>query len=162
MGVIAAAGLVALREGAKKLPADHARAKSLARGLAAIPGLQVDMPTTNIIVFELAPSLSVSHFLARAHAAAGNTPSAGRVPTFPDACPARMQEAMGIDAAATSVAVAFCRIVEVLTRARMAPYGSGLGNRMRAVVHHQVTDQDVEVILQGASAAVALLGSETA
>jgi len=159
VGVIAAAGLIALREGAKKLPSDHSRARTLARGLAAIPGLRVDAPTTNIIVFDLAPSLSAGHFVARAQAAAAQAPTAGSVPGFPEACPARMQEALALDPAAISTASAFCKIVEALSRARMAPYGSGQSNRMRAVVHHQVTEDDVELILKSAAAAVALLGA---
>jgi threonine aldolase len=54
-GVLAAAGLVALEEGPKRLWMDHENAKLLARGLAAIPGitLNVDKVQTNIVIFSL-------------------------------------------------------------------------------------------------------------
>jgi threonine aldolase len=55
-GVLAGAGLVALEEGPKLLPADHENAQILAKGLAVIPGIQLD-PTkvqTNIVIFDLA------------------------------------------------------------------------------------------------------------
>jgi len=53
VGVVAAAGLVALEEMVERLAEDHANAKQLAFGLASIPGITVD-PTvveTNIIFF---------------------------------------------------------------------------------------------------------------
>lgn len=51
-GVIAAAGLVAFDEMIDRLAEDHARARRLAEGLAAIPGLAVDLDTvqTNIVI----------------------------------------------------------------------------------------------------------------
>jgi threonine aldolase len=54
-GVIAAAGLIALEEGPKRLPEDHENAQILARGLAQIPGVQLDLNKvqTNIIIFDL-------------------------------------------------------------------------------------------------------------
>jgi threonine aldolase len=50
-GVIAAAALVALREGPARLAADHRRARRLGEGLAAIPGFEVDLETvqTNMV-----------------------------------------------------------------------------------------------------------------
>lgn len=54
-GVLAAAGLVALEAGPKGLPLDHENAQVLARGLAKIPGIEVD-PTkvqTNIVIFDV-------------------------------------------------------------------------------------------------------------
>jgi threonine aldolase len=54
-GVLAAAGLVALEAGPKGLPLDHENAQVLARGLAQIPGIEVD-PTkvqTNIVIFDV-------------------------------------------------------------------------------------------------------------
>ena len=58
-GVIAAAGVVALRTAVDRLAEDHASARRLARGLRDIPGLLVP-PTvpSNIVVFE--SSLTVS------------------------------------------------------------------------------------------------------
>jgi threonine aldolase len=55
VGVIAAAGLVALEQGPKLLPVDHDNAQLLARGLEKIPGIQVDPKTvqTNIVIFDV-------------------------------------------------------------------------------------------------------------
>lgn len=55
VGVLAAAGLVALEEGPKLLPADHENAHILAEGLAAIPGIQIDPKKvqTNIVIFDV-------------------------------------------------------------------------------------------------------------
>jgi threonine aldolase len=55
VGVLAAAGLVALDEGPKSLPLDHENAQVLAQGLAAIPGIQLDPNSvqTNIVIFDI-------------------------------------------------------------------------------------------------------------
>lgn len=55
-GVIAAAGLVALRKMVGRLGEDHDNARHLAVGLAQIPGLRIDPEAvkTNIVFFELA------------------------------------------------------------------------------------------------------------
>jgi threonine aldolase len=53
VGVLAAAGLVALEESPKGLAADHANAKYLAERLAKIEGVKVRPVTTNIVVFHL-------------------------------------------------------------------------------------------------------------
>jgi len=54
-GILAAAGLVALEEGPKRLHIDHENAKFLARGLAEIPGIKVDIEkvVTNILFFDV-------------------------------------------------------------------------------------------------------------
>jgi threonine aldolase len=54
-GVLAAAGLIALEEGPKRLHEDHANAKFLAEGLAKLRGVKIDpnKVETNIIVFEI-------------------------------------------------------------------------------------------------------------
>jgi threonine aldolase len=54
-GVLAAAGLIALEEGPKRLHEDHANAKFLAEGLAKLRGIKIDpnRVETNIIVFEI-------------------------------------------------------------------------------------------------------------
>ena len=54
-GVIAAAGLVALREMVDRLAEDHANAEALAAGLTGLPGIEVDpaTPRTNIVYFTL-------------------------------------------------------------------------------------------------------------
>jgi len=56
VGVIAAAGLVALEEGPGRLHEDHARARALAEGIAAIPGAVVDAAAceTNILFVKTA------------------------------------------------------------------------------------------------------------
>jgi threonine aldolase len=53
-GVLAAAGIVALEQVAKRLGEDHVRAKRLAEGLAEIPGLKVAPVASNILYFDLA------------------------------------------------------------------------------------------------------------
>jgi threonine aldolase len=52
-GIIAAAGLYALDHHVERLAEDHARARRLAEGLAAMPGVEIDPATveTNILVF---------------------------------------------------------------------------------------------------------------
>jgi threonine aldolase len=54
-GVLAAAGIVALEEGPKHLPADHENAQILARGLARMPGVKIDPAKvqTNIVMFDV-------------------------------------------------------------------------------------------------------------
>jgi threonine aldolase len=54
-GVLAAAGLIALEESPKGLPDDHANAKLLAEGLAALPGIGIDPEriVTNIVIFDV-------------------------------------------------------------------------------------------------------------
>ena len=49
VGVIAAAGLVALRDMRARLVEDHRRAKVLAAGLNAKPGLAAEEPETNLV-----------------------------------------------------------------------------------------------------------------
>jgi threonine aldolase len=54
-GVLAAAGLIALEEGPKRLHEDHANAKLLANGLAKLRGIKIDpaKTQTNIVIFEI-------------------------------------------------------------------------------------------------------------
>ncbi|MFP4394909.1 MAG: low-specificity L-threonine aldolase [Anaerolineales bacterium] len=59
-GVIAAAGVVALEQMVERLPEDHRRARRLAEGLGAIPGVAVQPVHTNIVYFGLEPSVSLS------------------------------------------------------------------------------------------------------
>ncbi len=53
VGIIAAAGIVALTEMVERLAEDHANARRLAEGLAEVPGLSVDLDTvqTNMVMF---------------------------------------------------------------------------------------------------------------
>ena len=55
VGVLAAAGLVALDTMVDRLAEDHANARRLAEGVAALPRLHVDLATvqTNIVIFEV-------------------------------------------------------------------------------------------------------------
>ncbi len=52
-GILAAAGLVALRDMPARLALDHAHARRLAEGLAGLPGLELDLPSvqTNTVAF---------------------------------------------------------------------------------------------------------------
>ena len=71
VGVLAAAGLIALEETPRCLPVDHANARFLAEGLAHIPGIQADPQkvATNIVIFDVGgtglPSAEVSARLKR-------------------------------------------------------------------------------------------------
>ncbi|HVT59737.1 MAG TPA: GntG family PLP-dependent aldolase [Thermoanaerobaculia bacterium] len=58
-GVIAAAGLVALRRGPAHLADDHAHAAMLAHAVAELPGVELDPAAvrTNIVIFRLSPAL---------------------------------------------------------------------------------------------------------
>jgi len=55
VGVLAAAGIVALTEMVDRLPEDHRRARRLATGLAELPAVEIDpaLVETNILVFRL-------------------------------------------------------------------------------------------------------------
>ena len=55
VGILAAAGLVALRRGPERLVEDHAKAAFLAGELASIPGVEIDPRAveTNIVIFRL-------------------------------------------------------------------------------------------------------------
>ncbi|MBC8077875.1 MAG: threonine aldolase, partial [Chloroflexales bacterium] len=54
-GIIAAAGIVALTEMVGRLADDHANARMLAEGLAALPGVQLDLARvqSNIVLFAM-------------------------------------------------------------------------------------------------------------
>lgn len=55
VGVLAAAGLVALEKMTERLAEDHANAKLIAESLASVPGISVDLAgvQTNIVIFKL-------------------------------------------------------------------------------------------------------------
>jgi threonine aldolase len=55
-GVIAAAGIVALETMVDRLREDHENARTLAEGLAKLPGIQIDLGLvqTNIVIFDVA------------------------------------------------------------------------------------------------------------
>jgi threonine aldolase len=66
VGIIAAAGIVALEEMVDRLAEDHANAQALAEGLAGIPGVHVDpsVVETNIIFYEVS-GVELPDFVAR-------------------------------------------------------------------------------------------------
>jgi threonine aldolase len=67
VGVLAAAGLIALEESPKDLIEDHANARRLAEGLAELPGVKIDpeRAQTNILVFDIAKTgLTTAQFSA--------------------------------------------------------------------------------------------------
>jgi threonine aldolase len=55
VGILAAAGLIALEDGPKRLHEDHENARRLAEGLAEIPGIAIDVAkvVTNIVIFDI-------------------------------------------------------------------------------------------------------------
>ncbi len=58
VGVIAAAGIIAIEKMTTRLGEDHANARLLADGLAGIEGIQIDLPVaTNMVFFSLDESL---------------------------------------------------------------------------------------------------------
>ena len=66
-GILAAAGLIALDEGPKKLKTDHANAKFLAEGLSRIRGLRIDPARveTNILICDVTGTGITSFELSR-------------------------------------------------------------------------------------------------
>lgn len=104
-GVIAAAGIVALKEMVSRLGEDNRRARVLAEGLAQIDGIQIDPSTvdTNIVIFKTEP---------------------------------RMNHVEFIDAMAER-------------GVRVSNYGT---RGVRMVTHYQITDEDIQQILNAAAA----------
>ncbi|MBZ5670514.1 MAG: low specificity L-threonine aldolase [Acidobacteriia bacterium] len=72
-GVLAAAGLMALEEGPKSLPIDHANAKFLAQGLTEIPGIKIDPSkvVSNILFFDVSGTGLASYEISKRLAAQG-------------------------------------------------------------------------------------------
>ena len=66
-GILAAAGLIALEEGPKRLQEDHANARLLAEALATMPGVSIDPEAveTNIVIFGLTGKQSPQELVAR-------------------------------------------------------------------------------------------------
>jgi threonine aldolase len=66
-GVLAAAGLMALEQGPKRLHVDHANARLLAEALAHMDGVEIDLDAveTNIVIFKLTGKRSASELTAR-------------------------------------------------------------------------------------------------
>jgi len=66
-GVLAAAGLIALEEGPKRLHEDHANARLIGEALASTAGVDLDLATveTNIVIFGLIAGLGAADLVAR-------------------------------------------------------------------------------------------------
>jgi len=66
-GILAAAGLMALEQGPKRLHEDHANARLLAEALAHMEGVEIDLDAveTNIVIFKLAAGRSAQDLTAR-------------------------------------------------------------------------------------------------
>jgi threonine aldolase len=66
-GIVAAAGLHALDHHVERLADDHARARRLGEGLAALPGVEIDPATieTNIVIFAVPDAPAFCAALAR-------------------------------------------------------------------------------------------------
>ncbi len=67
VGIIAAAGIVAIQKMASRLAEDHDNAGRLAQGLARIPGIGIhpEMVQTNIVVFESPTTITGAEFAQR-------------------------------------------------------------------------------------------------
>jgi threonine aldolase len=66
-GIIAAGGVYALRHHVERLADDHAHARRLAEGLAALPGIKLDPAgvETNLVFFDLTGSLDATAAIER-------------------------------------------------------------------------------------------------
>jgi threonine aldolase len=81
-GVLAAAGLIALRDGVDRLEDDHRRARRLGQGLAQIPGIALDLATlqTNIVRFDVAGAGYTTASFGQAMRQRGISVSGGAAP----------------------------------------------------------------------------------
>jgi len=102
-GILAAAGLVALAEGPKRLHIDHENARFLAEVLAEIPGVKIDPAKvkTNILFFDVSASgltaQEVSNRLAEQGVLAnGTSPTTIRMVTHCDVDRAGCERALGV------------------------------------------------------------------
>ena len=112
-GVLAAAGLVALDTMIERLADDHANARRLAQGLASLEGLGVDPESiqTNIVIFEIDPSVGTAPEVMQALALAGVKVTPSRAQTL------RMVTHRQVDGADVEDALArVSQVVEELRR----------------------------------------------
>jgi threonine aldolase len=85
-GVIAAAGMVAMDEMVDRLAEDHAHARKLAEGLAAIPGISIDPARvrTNIVYFDVTkPGLTAAELCAGSSAKGSACSQPAHAPSGP-------------------------------------------------------------------------------
>ena len=100
-GICAAACLYALDHHIDRLAEDHENARVLARGLAQIPGITVEQPETNLVIFDTkgtgltAPAL---YERVRKHGVTFSisNPTRGRACTHLDVSRAQIDEALGV------------------------------------------------------------------
>ncbi len=113
-GVLAAAGLIALEEGPKRLHLDHANAKFLAQELAQIPGVKIDAAkvATNILFFDVSGTGSTALDVSKRLAAQGVLANAT------DARSIRMVTHLDVDRAGCERAIKTLR--EILNQNRAA------------------------------------------
>jgi threonine aldolase len=73
IGILAAAGLIALEDGPKRLQDDHENAQRLANGVAEIDGISIDRSSvqTNIVIFDISKTGKTSGEICGALQAAG-------------------------------------------------------------------------------------------
>lgn len=102
-GIIAAAGLYALDHNVERLAEDHTHAKILARGLAEIPGIAIDVAhvDTNLVFFDvtetgLTAAEVVARLLARGVRMGANTRTRIRAVTHLDVTQADVERAVAI------------------------------------------------------------------
>ena len=73
IGILAAAGLIALEDGPQQLHQDHENAKALGRGIADIEGIAIDVEkvATNIVIFDISETGKTSAAIVAALAERG-------------------------------------------------------------------------------------------
>jgi threonine aldolase len=111
-GIIAAAGLFALDHNVERLAEDHANASILARGLAEVPGIRIDVEhvETNIVFFDVAGTgLTAQEAVARLRARGVRVGAAGRT---------RIRAVTHLDVSQADVERAVAIAQEVLGKAR--------------------------------------------
>jgi threonine aldolase len=103
VGVLAAAGLIALEEGPKRLGIDHANARFLAQELAQIPGIKIDPAkvATNILFFDVSGTGLSAYEISKRLAAQGilanaSSPQQIRMVTHLDVDRAGCERAMAV------------------------------------------------------------------
>ncbi|MEA2646087.1 MAG: threonine aldolase [Chloroflexota bacterium] len=106
-GIIAAAGVYALEHNVDRLAEDHAAARALAGGLAALPGVAVDAVETNIVFFDIVGSGMTAADLAD-RALAEHGVRVGAVG------PARLRAVTHLDVSAADIDVALEALGSVL------------------------------------------------
>lgn len=82
VGVLAAAGLVALEQNVERLHEDHLNAKKLAEGLAQMPGISLDPGSvqSNIVAFQVDEAVDLAAFMRQCLASGVRMAQAAGVP----------------------------------------------------------------------------------